>query len=83
MIRYRCKCGESTALGTMDPPACEGCEKCHTRLVPAQLFNDADEEFLKPLPHEWSTQMVETDEGMKPLTRCIMCHRSRKELEGE
>jgi hypothetical protein len=30
MQNWRCKCGESTAFGSMWPQDCEGCDQCNT-----------------------------------------------------
>jgi hypothetical protein len=33
MLYYRCKCGNSTAFGSMPPNPCDGCSKCNTTLA--------------------------------------------------
>lgn len=57
-----CKCGNISAFGSDPPPACDPCEKCGT--VPGGR---------DPIPHDFSITKVETDEGLRVLTRCIRC----------
>jgi hypothetical protein len=75
MIYYRCKCGLHEAWGSMPPPRCLECEKCETTLASDSLSHGRAE------PHEFSTQGVETNEGMKGLDVCVWCGKSRRELE--
>lgn len=64
---YRCKCGAREAYGSMSPYPCSGCEKCGTTL------EQHPDDHRIPKPHDWQTELVETDEGKKPRTRCSWC----------
>lgn len=75
MRYYRCKCGESMSMGSMPPPRCFRCEKCGSNLAEGPSWHS------EPLPHEWHIGQVETDEGMKPLSRCRYCHHTRREIQ--
>lgn len=77
MQYYRCRCGVSEAYGSMAPYACTRCPKCGSNLA---LGPEAHRE---PKPHEFVPTMVETDEGPKPLSRCIYCNRTRGAIEKE
>lgn len=73
MRSYRCKCGATSVSGITGPPCCESCAFCKTNLygVPA-------------VPHIYSREWVDTDEGMIPgLSRCVYCNRPKREIEME
>lgn len=74
---HRCKCGEKQCWESgMPPPRCTPCEKCGT--VPGPGPNAHPD----PIPHEFTAvSEVETDEGMKKLTRCRWCHKTKAEIE--
>lgn len=77
MQYWKCKCGNSIAFGSDSPALCDKCSKCG-----GSLLKDADGNYREPLSHDFSSvSQVETDEGMKPLTRCRYCHMTRSELE--
>lgn len=78
MRYYRCRCGESRSFGSMPPARCRGCTKCGTDLVDMELCGPDD--HATPVPHEFYTEQVETNEGPKELDRCRRCHRTRAEL---
>lgn len=67
MMNYRCRCGKSTAFGSMPCPRCHGCEECGTTLE----FHSSL--WQTPEPHEWVPYPVETDAGTAYLTRCKKC----------
>lgn len=75
MMYYRCKCGKCEAWGSMPPNPCDGCDDCGTNLSAHPDFHSP------PEPHNPNTQMVETDEGMKPLTRCLWCGKKLQGIE--
>lgn len=86
-MRYsQCKCGKRQHWGSgMQPNLCDPCVKCGS--IPAESPSTHPD----PVPHDFSAvQMVETDEGKKPLTRCRHCfmtaaeiaERQKRELEG-
>jgi hypothetical protein len=37
----------------------------------------------EPKPHNFSTSMVNTDEGMKPLSRCMWCMKTKTRIENQ
>jgi hypothetical protein len=76
MIYGRCKCGKREFWGSgMEPPTCCPCKHCGT--VPAH----SPHAHPAPTPHDWYQHMVDTDAGPQPLSRCRLCHRTRKEIE--
>lgn len=77
MMNYRCECGRSTAVGSMPGPKCDGCDECGTTLeIHPSLWR-------KPEPHQFEAQKVETDNGEAALSRCIYCHRTKKQIEAQ
>lgn len=76
MRYYRCKCGRTESFGSMPPARCFGCKECRTRPALAGVEPWALE------PHNYVTEMVETDAGEAPLTRCRWCGRSKRFIEG-
>jgi hypothetical protein len=77
MMNYRCKCGKSTAVGSMNGPRCEGCDECGTTLeVHPSLWRS-------PEVHDFVAHKVETDHGSDVLSRCRYCHKTKTELSGE
>lgn len=68
MQYYRCKCGSHESYGSMSPPQCAWCEKCHSN--PALSPDDHRSERV---PHKWVVDTVQTDEGEKPVTTCQWC----------
>jgi hypothetical protein len=78
MRYYRCRCGKLEAhCSGMLPHPCTGCPDCGTNLAEAPGAHKA------PLPHAFVVGQVETDEGMKPLSRCTWCMKTRRQLESE
>jgi hypothetical protein len=75
MQYYRCKCGKATAWVSYGPYACNKCNDCGSNLA---WSPDSHQE---PKPHEFKAHDIDTDEGPKPLSRCIYCHRTRKQIE--
>lgn len=75
----RCKCGKSEVWSSGMPIAtCRPCSTCGS--VPAASANSHPE----PTPHDFSSvEMVDTDEGKKPLTRCRMCHKTKSQIDKE
>ncbi len=71
---YRCKCGEHEAWTSMGVSACAKCSKCGSNLA---LHPDT---HVEPAPHEFVEQMVETDSGPRPLSRCRYCHLTRAQI---
>lgn len=75
MIYYRCKCGFSTAYGSMPPNVCDFCEKCGSDLAMSP------DSHRPPQRHEWSTQPVQSDAGGATLTRCRWCGTRKAQWE--
>lgn len=71
-----CACGKYQAFGSIAPPPCRSCSKCNTRPGP-------DGQPLAPAAHEFKAKMVDTDEGPKPLSRCIHCLRTPGQIQRE
>jgi hypothetical protein len=72
---YRCKCGKSRCWGSMPPSPCAKCKHCGSD------FAQAPDAHREPLPHEFVPQMVQTDDGPKPLSRCRFCCLSQAEID--
>ena len=72
---YRCKCGSSRAFGSQSPAACHRCLECGSDLAQAPSLHG------EPAPHAYYQELVDTDEGKKPLSRCRYCQRTRVEIE--
>ena len=70
-----CACGNYQAFGSIAPPPCRSCSKCNTRPGPHGP--------QPPAAHEFKAKMVDTDEGPKPLSRCIHCLRTTAQIERE
>ena len=77
MMFYRCKCGESTAYGSMPPYPCDSCSKCGSDLA---LHPDHHQE---PKPHDMRPTTVATDAGPAILTRCGWCGKTKAQIEEE
>lgn len=77
MQYWQCKCGKSQWWTSGEtPPACLPCDECGS--VPATH----PDYHREPVAHKFDAiSEVETDEGMKKISRCIYCHYSRGELE--
>jgi len=76
MLYYRCKCGKHEAWGSDSPPLCAKCDECGTSLATGPKGH------VEPKDHDFSmVTQVKTDEGLKPLTRCKYCYRTRDEIE--
>lgn len=75
MLYYRCKCGKREAWGSMPPPQCAICPECKSDLA---LSKDSHSE---PKPHEFEETDVQTDEGVKKLSRCRWCDKTRKQIQ--
>jgi uncharacterized protein with PIN domain len=75
-VQYsRCKCGWYQALGSMPQPRCARCPKCGSDIAPGPNSH------RDPVAHDFSlVAQVDTDEGLKPLSRCLHCGRSRREI---
>ena len=63
---YKCECGN---LPTLSPTRCLCCSKC------VKFIEE------KAPEHAWYITQVETDEGMKPFTRCKCCQKTKREVE--
>jgi hypothetical protein len=76
MITLTCQCGKITGwYSGMSPNPCGGCSDCGTSINYPGLHEPTK-------PHDFSlTQIVETDEGRKPLTRCRWCLLTRVQVE--
>jgi len=72
MRYYSCKCGKSIAFGSMRPNPCIACPNCGTNLMGGKV-----------VPHDFRVSKVETDDGKGELTVCIICGRTKKELENK
>lgn len=76
MLFYRCKCGASTAIGSMSPDRCATCDECGSDYATSPAGHG------DPVPHDFSkVSQVATDEGPKPLTRCRWCHMTQSEID--
>lgn len=71
----RCKCGnlESWSSG-MPVTKCMPCSKCGT--LPAQ----GPDSHQEPIPHEFESYPVEADQEGVTISRCIHCHRTKKQI---
>ena len=84
MQTYSCSCGNAKAYGSMGPDRCCGCSKCGTKLMPINWVVAHPGFKDPPEPHDFSyKEKVETDEGIKELTRCRWCHQTKKRIEEE
>lgn len=73
MQYYECRCGLSTAFGSMGPYECDECEKCHSRLlhVSYKRTMGPTDEAWKPRPHQWVRQYNrDTGEPYEVCSRC-------------
>lgn len=78
MIYGQCKCGAIQFWGSgMNPAPCNPCKQCGT--IPATHVNAHPE----PIDHEFYVSQVETDEGMKPLSRCRYCMKTKAQIAKE
>lgn len=77
MIYYRCKCGKSELFGSLSPARCDACADCGSNLA-----RHPDLHF-PPEPHDFVPTPVETDEGMKTLSRCKYCGKTANQLARE
>jgi len=77
MQHYRCKYGNCESWGSDGPFPCDRCSKCGSDLAPAPFLHE------DPKPHEFIQEMVETDEGPKPLSMCKWCYRTKRQIEKE
>ena len=75
MQYYRCKCGKSTAYGTMGPNPCDGCYECGTTL------DQAPELHRTPEPHQMEPTTVQTDDGQAVLHRCRWCGKTQAQID--
>ena len=75
MQHYSCKCGHSTGFGSVAPAPCRGCPICKTEVTLLGVTPRA------PRPHEFQTEAVETDEGVRGITRCVWCRLPRHVLD--
>ena len=76
MQYYRCKCGKQWSWGSMPPSPCAKCSNCASDLAPGPDFHE------EPLPHDFHTQQVETDNGPQPLSICRWCSKTKTEIDG-
>lgn len=76
MKGWQCKCGKHKGFGTDGPARCAFCETCKTTVETSPELHE-----IQPRPHEYYTEQVETDGGIKPLSRCKYCHRTKLEIE--
>lgn len=75
MRYYRCKCGDSSAFGSMPPDRCAWCEKCDSSLA------EASDLHRERVPHDFSSvQSLKTDQGDATITRCRWCHLTSDEI---
>jgi len=70
MRHWTCKCGKCEAFGSDPPPYCSICKDCGTNYMGEV-----------PKEHKWIITHVETDEGLKVLTRCGYCYKTKKQIE--
>lgn len=75
MNYYRCKCGSLESWSSTGPTPCTSCEKCDSNLASGPHLHE------DPKPHTFEQQMVETDEGPKPLSRCRYCGDTKQSIE--
>ncbi len=73
MIYRRCQCGAKETY-TEESPLCFECPYCHTTLVARGQPHE------RALPHRLKTEKAETDEGEKPITRCVWCGQTKADL---
>ena len=85
MRDYECRCGITKAFGSMAPPQCSRCLVCGTSLHYVEGLDPAKRNEIDwpyPEAHRFDErQEVETDEGMKTLTVCVYCGKSRRAIE--
>lgn len=75
MQYYRCKCGKSEAHSSMGVYPCDKCSHCGSNLALSPSSH------REPLDHDMVKVPVETDEGMKHLSRCKWCMRTYAQIE--
>lgn len=75
MMYYRCKCGFSTAWGSMPPYQCDRCPKCGSDLA------SHPDHHREPKPHDMQPTEVQTDAGPATLSRCRFCHRTQAQID--
>lgn len=56
------------------PPICTQCKECFSDLAESPNLH------VTPKEHDFVQHDVETDEGMKYLSRCRYCHKTLKEI---
>lgn len=73
---YRCKCGNSTAFGSMPPDQCAWCEKCQSSLA---LHPEGHRDRVE---HDFSSvKTIATDQGPATITRCRFCRLTQAEID--
>lgn len=77
MRYYRCKCGNSTSVGSIPPYPCSKCEDCGSDLAEAPQWHS------EPVPHDMHPTQVATDGGLVTLTRCRWCGITQAELDAK
>lgn len=76
MRYFRCKCGETTAFGSMSPDRCYGCPKCGMTLA------SHPDNHRTPEPHDFTGSIRQMSEvGPVDVPVCRYCHRTRWEIE--
>ena len=76
MRYWACKCGKSEHWTSgMVPPPCVECGDCHT------VASQDPKNHVRAIPHEFMVGEVETDDGMKPLSMCKWCLKTRSQIE--
>ncbi len=72
---YNCECGKTTSYGSIPSPRCMGCSECGTRPSCYGIYKP-------PVPHIYYYEDVQTDEGIKQISTCWWCRRTKVEIEG-
>ncbi len=76
MLHYRCRCGKSTAFGSMSPYPCQGCPECGTTL------DGHPDHHRAPVPHDFTGGIQQMSEaGPVHVPACRYCGRTRWEIE--
>lgn len=79
MMTYCCKCEHLTWYTSMGVPKCAWCDRCQTAPWPTKSGHPTVR-----VPHDFSmVEQVNTDEGLKPLTRCKFCLKTPAQLKKE
>lgn len=76
MRSWQCKCGKLRGFGSDGPSRCAYCDDCGTTVETSPEMHETTRR-----PHEYYQMQVETDEGMKTLSRCRYCHETKAKLE--